>query len=145
MFWQFIYQLLNIVRHAYWFVFHPDTFGVKVVIEQNGKYLFIRHGYGSRRWTFPGGGIKKNETPADAVRRETREEVRIELQDLCPLGTFSNHFEYKNDTVHAYSASTNAEKITPRRGEILAYGWFPKTDLPSEISVTAQETLKLLS
>lgn len=145
MFWQPLYQLLNMLRHLYWFVFHPDTFGVKVVIEQNGKYLFIRHGYGSKRWTFPGGGIKKNETPADAVRRETREEVRIELKDLRPLGTFENHYEYKNDTVHAYHATTDAEKIIPRRGEIIAYGWFPKEDLPKEISITAQETLKLLN
>jgi ADP-ribose pyrophosphatase YjhB (NUDIX family) len=144
MFWQPLYQLLNMIRHAYWFVFHPDTFGVKVVIEQDGKYLFIRHGYGSKRWTFPGGGIKKNETPSDAVRRETREEVRIELQDLRPLGTFNNHYEYKNDTVHAYYATTTADKIVPRRGEIIAYGWFPKDDLPKEISVTATETLKLI-
>ena len=145
MFWQFIYQLLNMVRHAYWFVFHPDTFGVKVIIEQNDKYLFVRHGYGSKRSTFPGGGIKKNETPADAVRREVHEEVRIELADLRPLGTFENHYEYKNDTVHAYYATTSAEKIIPHRGEIIAYGWFAKDDLPKEISITAQETLKLLS
>lgn len=144
MFWQSLYQLLNLVRHVYWFLFHPDTFGVKVIVEQNEKYLFVRHGYGSKRWTFPGGGIKKNETPADAVRREAREEVRIELKDLRPLGTFNNHYEYKNDTVHAYYATTNTEKLVPRRGEIIAYGWFPKEDLPNEISITAQETLKLL-
>ena len=69
----------------------------------------------------------------------------VELADLRPLGTFENHYEYKNDTVHAYYATTSAEKIIPHRGEIIAYGWFAKDDLPKEISITAQETLKLLS
>lgn len=125
-------------------MFHPDTFGVKVVIEQNGKYLFIRESYGSKRWTFPGGGIKKHETPADAVRREAYEEVHVQLLDLRPLGTFQNNYEYKNDTVHAYYATTNADKVIPRKGEILAFGWFPKDDLPTEISQVALDILKLL-
>lgn len=145
MFWHFIYQFLNSLRHAYWFVFHPDTQGVKVVIEQNDKYLFIRESYGTKRWTFPGGGIKKHETPADAVRRETFEEVHVELLNLRPIGTFQNNYDYKNDTVHAYYATTTAEKVIPRKGEILAFGWFPKDDLPTEISQTALETLKFLS
>ena len=144
MIWQLIYQILDSVRHAYWFIFHPDTFGVKVVVEQNGKYLFIRHGYGSKKWTFPGGGIKKHETPADAVRRETREEVGIELFDLRPLGTLENNFENKHDTLHCYYATTTAEKIKPHRCEILAYGWFPKNELPSEIALSAQAVLNLV-
>lgn len=146
MIWQFLYQVANAIRHAYWFVFHPDTFGVKVVIESNdGKYLFVRHGYGGKRWTFPGGGIKRHETPSDAARREVKEELRVELYDLAPVGTFVSDWEGKHDTVHCYHARiAPGARILPRRGEILAYGWFPKSDLPSGMSLSATEALKLI-
>ena len=144
MIWQLFYQLANSLRHIYWFVFHPNTRGVKVVIEYEGKYLFVRHGYGSRRWTLVGGGINRNETSEAAAKREAWEEVRLDLNALRPLGIFETNLEYKHDTVHTFLATTLRDKPILRRGEIIAFGWFPKDDLPHEISINSQKTLELL-
>ncbi len=144
MFWQFLYQTLDTLRHAYWFLLHPDTFGVKVVIEHEGKYLFIRHGYGSKRWTFPGGGIKRHESPESAAKREAWEEVRLDLNAMRSLGRFESDLEYRHDTVHCFHATTLRDKPILRRGEVIAYGWFPKDDLPKEVSLSAGKTIELL-
>ena len=144
MIWQLFYQLLNALRHIYWFIVHPNTRGVNVVIEFEGKYLFIKHGYGIRRWTLPGGGVSRNETPEAAAKREVWEEVRLDVNVLRPLGTFINDIEYKHDTVYAFIATTLRDKPILRRGEVIAYGWFPKDDLPSDISINSKKTLGLL-
>ena len=144
MIWQLFYQLANTVRHIYWFVVHPNTRGVKVVIEYEGKYLFVRHGYGSQRWTLPGGGISRHGMPEAAAKREVWEEVRLDLNILRPIGSFMTSLEYKHDTVHCFLATTLRDKPILRRGEIIAYGWFPKDDLPSEISVNSKKTFELL-
>ena len=115
-----------------------------MVIEFEGKYLFIKHGYGIRRWTLPGGGVSRNETPEAAAKREVWEEVRLDVNVLRPLGTFINDIEYKHDTVYAFIATTLRDKPILRRGEVIAYGWFPKDDLPSDISINSKKTLGLL-
>ena len=145
MIWQLLYELAHTLRRIYWFVVHPNTRGVKVVIEYENKYLFVRHGYGSRKWTLPGGGINRNETPEAAAKREAWEEVRLDLNVLRSIGSFETSLEYKHDTVYCFLATTLRDKPILRRGEIVAYGWFPKDDLPSEISINAHRTFELLN
>ena len=36
----------------------------------------------SGAWYFPGGSLEENESPADGVRREIREETELEVDDL---------------------------------------------------------------
>ena len=79
-----------------------------------------------------------------AAKREAWEEVRLDLNALRPLGIFETNLEYKHDTVHTFLATTLRDKPILRRGEIIAFGWFPKDDLPHEISINSQKTLELL-
>jgi 8-oxo-dGTP diphosphatase len=53
-----------------------------VVIEQ-GKVLVTQRKEGSRQgllWEFPGGKLKEGETPREALRRELKEELDIEVE-----------------------------------------------------------------
>ncbi len=52
-----------------------------VIAMRDGKLLLVR-GRGSRRWSLPGGGLKKNETPLAAGIREVWEETGLTCQSV---------------------------------------------------------------
>jgi 8-oxo-dGTP diphosphatase len=57
--------------------------GVVAVIERDGRWLMIRRSEGviaPGYWCFPGGGIEPGETAEEAVIREIREEVGLEVR-----------------------------------------------------------------
>src|SRR5690606_3223154 len=60
-----------------------------VVQNAEGQYLLcLSHpefGVFPNQWAFPGGGMEENETLEEAVRREVREEVGLELESFEPL------------------------------------------------------------
>src|SRR5947208_16401491 len=62
-FTRFLYGWAARLRVVYWFVFRPNTQGVKCLIEHDGRWLMIRNSYGKGHWTFPGGAIGRHETP----------------------------------------------------------------------------------
>lgn len=115
----------------YWFLFRPKTYGVKCVVRHDGKFLFIRNSYGSGAWTFPGGGVKRGETPEDAVRREVFEEVGIVVKNLKEIGQFVSAKEYKRDTVTVFMDECEDGRITLDPTEIAEARWFERSHLPA--------------
>lgn len=59
------------------------------IIIQDGKHLLERS-KGKKYFIEPGGSIEKEETPKQALVRELKEELNIDVQeeDLAPFGTF---------------------------------------------------------
>jgi ADP-ribose pyrophosphatase YjhB (NUDIX family) len=114
----------------YWFIVRPKTFGVKCIAEWEGKILLIRNTYGDWGWTFPGGGIKKNESLETAVRREVKEETGIEITDIKKGEEFFTTREYKRDTIIVFTAKATSSIIEPQASEIAAAQWFNKESLP---------------
>lgn len=57
--------------------------GVKVLIEKNGRYLFLRRNQafkpGPQKWDIPGGRIEPDELLREALAREVREETHLSL------------------------------------------------------------------
>jgi len=91
-----VLRLIYLVYKVYLFVARPLTFGVRVMLLRDGKVLLIRQTY-MDGWFIPGGGIDRGETLDEAARREVREEVRAELNNLRLLGAYSNFKEWKSD------------------------------------------------
>jgi ADP-ribose pyrophosphatase YjhB (NUDIX family) len=114
---------LPIVK-LYWLIFRPKTSGVKCVVENNGKILWIRNVYGKRRWTFPGGTMNKNKAPENAVRREVKEEVGLDVIDLRFLRDFISEVEYKKDRIYVFLAKSSQIELKIRKSEILEADWF---------------------
>jgi len=67
------YRLLNAVHRAT----GKGGSGVKaLVVTPAGRIVLVRHSY-MPGWHFPGGGLKRGETPEQAVVRELREEIGL--------------------------------------------------------------------
>lgn len=65
------------------------------LVDADGRVLLNQRPEGKHlagMWEFPGGKVEENETPEDALRREIREELGIELCENCfaPV-TFVSH------------------------------------------------------
>lgn len=59
----------------------PVAFGVSAVAQdKQGRVLLVRHRYMSG-WQLPGGGVGRNEPPAEAIIRELKEEVGLAAYD----------------------------------------------------------------
>ncbi len=147
--YRFLYTIVFIVFRTYWFLFRPHTYGGKVLIEdaETGSYLFVRHGYGSQKWSLPGGGKKHDEENTVAtVIREAQEETSLELRDVRLVGSYETTEEYKHDHVdcyHALAIDPSTLKIDGR--EIIEAKWFPRTALPIEVTQVAMRTLVYLN
>jgi len=83
----FIAKLYPFVKPVLYFL-TPKGKGVKVLIFYKNKLLLIKNTY-RKGWTFPGGGVKKNESYEEAAIREVFEEVGIKINNLKEHGFFT--------------------------------------------------------
>ena len=134
--YKFAYPFLKI----YWFIFRPKTQGVQCLILSGDELLLIRHTYGRSAWTLAGGGIKKGETKEEAVKREIKEELGL---DITPeyRGEFTHNTEYKIDTVYCFVVTI--EKVEPKidHGEIKEAKWWNINNLPKDHSRRLERVL----
>jgi 8-oxo-dGTP pyrophosphatase MutT (NUDIX family) len=134
-----VYQFAKI----YWRVFKPQTQGTKVVIRHGSQTLLIKNSYAKRNWTLPGGGVKDNETPEQAAKREVGEEVGIGLRNLKSHGSFYYDGEGKRDTIWVFSGEAETKNFKIDHFEISKAQWFDQKALPKLESKVAKTCLKV--
>lgn len=124
-------KVLYSLARVYWFIRRPQTKGVKVVITDGERILLVKHTYIPHdNWTFPGGRIEPGESPSQTARREIREELGLELEDLEELNRFTSTAEFKRDTVFVFTARPSDLPDRPASWEIAEVRWFEQDDLP---------------
>ncbi|MGC9395914.1 MAG: NUDIX domain-containing protein [Anaerolineae bacterium] len=67
--------------------------------DAEGRILLLRRTDGDNLWSFPGGMIKPGEGAADAVKREVREEIGLEVEPVTLIGAYTSPeyaFAYPN-------------------------------------------------
>jgi len=139
------YKIITPFRTVYRYFFRPITFGVKCLIEKDGKYLLVKINYGKKFWTLPGGGLKRGELPEDGARREVFEEVGIRLGNIDYIGFRKNNRNYLRDTVYFFKAETGEMEIKIDPNEVQEFGWFKKEDFPDLISPVTNEFFEELN
>jgi len=102
----------------------PVDVAVAVLIRSDGSALLARRpgskvyaGY----WEFPGGKVEPGEDVADALRREIREELGIEIESVQPWIT--RVFAYPHATVRLHFHRVYAWRGEPRALEHQAIAW----------------------
>ncbi len=127
-----------------WRLFHPMTLGARVALLRNDEVLLIRHTYRDG-WFLPGGAVDKNESLADAARREAEEEVAATVGELRLLGVYSDFSESKSDHVAIfYTREFTLAEFRPNN-EIADRQWFAINSLPAEVSAGTARRLKELA
>jgi 8-oxo-dGTP diphosphatase len=99
-----------------------------VILDDHGRILLVRHGYGERNWELPGGRGEARESAEETARREAREEVGLELHIDRLTGVY---WEPEIDAHHfVFLARSDGEARLHDRSEITEIGWFDPSGLP---------------
>jgi NAD+ diphosphatase len=101
-----------------------------VLVERDDKILLARGvGFAPGVYSVLAGFVEPGESLEDAVRREVREEVGIELCDLRYFG--SQPWPFPHSLMIGFTARHAAGEIEIDNREIADAGWYSYPDLPS--------------
>ena len=102
---------------------------VAAIILQDGKIFATQRGYGTYKdwWEFPGGKIEADETPEQALAREIREELAVEISVDKYLTTVEYDYPEFHLSMACYWCSVKEGHLTLLEHE--AARWLPLDDL----------------
>ena len=103
-----------------------------IIVDERGQVLLLQHRFrpGSG-WGIPGGFIHPREQPEEALRRELREEIGLEIED--PKIAFVRTLKkYQQVEIIFYCRSRG--ELQPRGLEISRAEWFELDSLPQGLS-----------
>lgn len=140
------YRAAHRLLRAWWLVRRPYTQGVKLVLRDDGRVLFVRHTYGDRTaWELPGGSLRREERPELGVRREMHEELGLdELEALRELGQVEVSGCGKRTLLFCFEAERRGAALTLDRGELAEARWAPPDAPPRPLGRDAATILRLV-
>ncbi|MFN0213508.1 MAG: NUDIX domain-containing protein [Saprospiraceae bacterium] len=125
-------------------------FAVRLILEENGKLLFLRQTKrNGGRYTLIGGNVEEHEFAREALAREAKEEasIHVEPEDLTLVHTLHRHKLKKNETLlvlyfKASNFSGEPESMETKKFKDVA--WFSPQELPEEVSAPTRHVLKCI-
>ena len=127
------------IRHHWRRLRKTPITGCNVIItDLKGELLLLRHSYGPVIWALPGGGVKRGEDPAEAARREIKEELGFEGGNLKAMGWYESVLSGSPHTSHLFTLVVNSLP-RPDMREVIEARFFPLHSLPEPLGdVTRQ-------
>lgn len=102
-----------------------------VATDDAGRVLLLKHVFrGGSGWGIPGGFVEAGEQPAEAARREVREEAGLELEDVRLVEARTLARPRQVETIF-FARAANPARAHVASGEISRAEWFAPADLPA--------------
>jgi NAD+ diphosphatase len=112
-------------------VYYPQLAPVCIGLVRRGEELLLARSphFAPGVYSALAGFVEAGETLEDCLRREVREEVGIEIANVCCVG--SQAWPYPNQLMIGFLADYVSGEIVPKAGEIEDAGWFHRDRLPT--------------
>ena len=115
------------------------TFAVRLILEDNGKMLFLRQTKrNGGRYSLVGGNVEDHEFAREALAREAAEEagIHVEPNDLTLVHVLHRHKLKKDEillVLYFKASRFHGEPEPLETKKFKDVGWFPINQLPDEI------------
>lgn len=111
-----------------------------IITNDEGHVLLLKHRFRpSPGWGVPGGFIEAGEQPEEALRRELREEVELEVKEVKLFATRTFNEPTQIEIIFTARAIEDTERLN---FEIQKAAWFSLDELPSELPDDQAELIK---
>ncbi len=137
-----VFKIVGYLMKMRWRIFKPFSIGVRaLVINENGQVLLVKHTY-TDAWYLPGGGVDKKEHLLDALARELKEEIGLQIQGRVELlGTYGSFFEYKSDFVSVFIVKL-FDMAPSQNAEIEKWAFFALDQIPESASAGTKKRVR---
>lgn len=99
-----------------------------IVFNDSGQVLLLKHRFrAGSGWGLPGGFLEAGEQPLEALRRELREEIGMEIKDVEVFATRSFRKPQQVEVLFLCRANGSPQ---PRNMEVELAEWFSLNSLP---------------
>lgn len=90
-------RLIDCRACGFHFYFNPSPTNALIFENKKGEILLTKKEGGPKKgfWDLPGGFVEFNENMEEALKREIREELNIEIKDYKYFGSYPGYYPYR--------------------------------------------------